>query len=98
MNELERLLIFAALGALMGIALAVPPMQRMIAFSAFLAGIVCGVFGPRIIEWAWGPIPMFVSSALAILFGLLGIYIVSAILNVGRRFAADPKSFFDRIK
>ncbi len=92
--------IFACVGAVLGITWDhVPPLTRQQACFAMLSGLVCGVTFPSgvelVVQHYWQlPVPTMLNNALAIVFGIGGMYIVPLVIG----FWKDPWALLDRFR
>ena len=91
-------LVCALIGAALGISYA-PQVTPRIAISAMLAGIVCGGFGPGLLEWAfnWHLTPV-VSNMIAVVFGIGGIFIIPGIIAGWQDLIRDPVAFVGKLR
>lgn len=91
-------LVLGFIGAALGIRYS-PPMSKGDAIAALGAGVVCAGFGPPLFAfWFSWKLPPVADNALAFVCGILGMFVVPGILSVGREFAANPWSFFDKLR
>lgn len=83
-------LVFGFIGAALGVRYS-PPMTKADALTALVAGVVCAGFGPPLLTtWLGWHMPLIVDNAIAFVCGIVGMFVVPGILNIGRAFVADP--------
>lgn len=91
-------LVFAFIGAALGISYT-PEITKRLAVAALIAGVTCGALGPEAVSYFWGkPLPLVVNNALAVVFGVGGMFIVPGIIRVWQAFRDDPFGWFDRFR
>lgn len=91
-------LVFGFIGAALGVRYS-PPMNKGDALTALLAGVVCSGFGPGLLTtWFGWHMPSIVDNAIAFVCGIFGMFVVPAILNLGRAFVADPFAFIAKAR
>lgn len=96
--------VFALIGAGLGITYS-PPLTKKLALGALLAGLVCGALGPEFAAWALAkslgiatPLPLLANNALAVIFGIGGMFIVPGLVKFWQAFGADPFGWLDRMR
>lgn len=91
-------LVFAFVGAALGIGYT-PEITKRAAFAALVAGVTCGALGPEAVAWALGkPLPLIANNALAVVFGIGGMFIVPGVIRVWAQFRDDPFGWLDRFR
>lgn len=91
-------LVFAFIGAALGIGYT-PEITKRMAVAALIAGVTCGALGPEAVAYFYGkPIPLIVNNALAVVFGIGGMFIVPGLIRFWQDFRDNPLGFLDRFR
>lgn len=91
-------LVCAFIGAALGISYT-PQVTPRLAIGALVAGIVCGGFGPGLIEWGFGlELPLVISQMVAVVFGIGGIFIIPGIITGWQELIRDPVGFVGKLR
>lgn len=91
-------LVCALIGGALGISYT-PNITPRIAISALFAAIVCGGFGPGLLEWGFNwRLPSVVSNMIAVIFGIGGIFIVPGIIAAWQDLIRDPVAFVGKLR
>lgn len=89
-------LVFAFVGAALGISYT-PEISKRSAMAALIAGVTCGALGPEAVAWGFSkPLPLIANNALAVVFGIGGMFIVPGVIRLWTGFRDDPFGWLDR--
>lgn len=91
-------LVFAFLGAALGITYT-PEMTKRLAFAALLSGMLCGSFGPEVVNYFLAtPLRPVLNNAIAVIFGIGGMFIIPGLMTFWRGFGTDPWGWLDKLR
>ncbi len=89
-------LVFACIGALLGISYI--EMTKRMAFCALIAGLLCGSFGPEAVAAWWGaPLRPALNNGIAVILGILGMFVLPGIFKLGAMLRDDPIGFVGNV-